>query len=369
MNRLITFFLLILLAQCKPTNQSDNVKNDLVKYAEHFSIQDYNRFKIIKVYQTSLKNPDYTYVLKKIDTQVPDSLNKYPQITVPVNTIVATSTMHLPHLEILGLVDKLTGFSNTQYISSPVFRKKLADGSLKEVGKGPQLDIESVLILNPDVIMNFNSGNSEAKSLFQNKIPVIYNADWLETNPLGRAEWIKVFGALFQKEQQADSIFKSIEKRYLNVKNNLPKKNKKPIVFQGGNFGDKWFVPGGKSYAAQLITDAGGLYLWKENKNTGSLGLNFENILIKLPKANIWLNPGMAENKAQLAQENAFVKDLPVFKNNQIYTYNLTKGPTGGILYFEQSNLHPDWILEDLFHIFYPNSEKNYTFRFYKRLP
>ncbi len=372
MKRLIVvLFFFGLLTQCKPSSHPNSQSNNSVQYAAHFSLENKGAFQILKVLQAYPNGPDYTYILKKAHAQLPDSLKKYPQIIVPVKNIVATSTLHLPHLEILGLSDKLVGFSNTQYISSPVFRKKIADGSLQEVGKGRHLNTEVVLLLNPDVIMAFSSGDQTGsnQSLFQDKIPLIYNADWMETNPLGRAEWIKVFGALFQKEKQADSIFKTIEKAYLKVQNELPKKDPKPMVFQGGIFGDKWFIPGGKSYAAQLIKDAGGIYMWQENPSTGSISLNFENILLKLPTANIWLNPGMVETKAQLAQENSFLKKLPVYQNNQIYTYSLTKGPTGGLLYFEQSNLHPDWVLEDLYHIFYPYEQKTYTFHFYQKLP
>ncbi len=362
------FFLLFLsIISCKQTHQKNITNKHANKYATHFQIDDHSGYKILRVINAWQGGESFQYVLRRKNEKIPDSLSNYPVIDIPIQNIVVTSTTHLPALEMLGEVDKLIAFPNTKYISSEIFRKRIDEKKIKEIGNGMQVNIEQILLLKPELLMVFSTGNDQKYfNIFQkNNIPVLFNADWTETTPLGRAEWIKVFGILFSKEQQADSIFDRIEQKYIHIKNKLTQQKVK--VFQGGHFGDKWFVPGGKSYAARLISDAGGKYLWQKDSHTGSINLNFENVLLKLPQADVWLNPGMTESMSKLSKEIPQVKGFKSFIKNRIFTYNLKKGKTGGVIYFEQSAAHPDQVLEDLYHIFYP-SDDAYQFHFYSKL-
>jgi iron complex transport system substrate-binding protein len=368
---IILFFLLTRCIQNK--KQKTSFSGLSTQYAAHFRLQKFDGFDLLEIINAYPDAPEFSYLLidKTKKTAIPDSLQNKPKIFVPLNSIVVTSTTHLPALKILEIDDKLTGFPNLQYISEQSFIDKIKTGQIKEVGNGAQLNTEILLLLHPDLVMTFNSGNrttTDTDVLIKNEIPVLFNGDWLETNPLGRAEWIKVFGALFKKEKKADSIFKIIENNYLSLKEKISTQKSAPVVFQGGIFGDKWFIPGGNSYAAQLIKDAGGKYLWDDDKHNGGIQLNYENVLLQLPKADIWLNPGMFENKQQLTKEFPAAKDIPAYQNDRIFSVNLTKGKNGGIIYFEQSNLHPDWILNDLYHIFYPKND-SYIYHFYQKLP
>lgn len=366
--------ILLLLWSCQVTEKKIkyNRHTDYPDYATGFYVEKYPDFKILVVKNAYPGAPVYKYILTEKPRKLPDSLSLYTVIEIPVNHLIVTSTTHLPALEMLDATDRLLAFPNTDYVSSTVFRKLIDEGKVKEVGKAGHLDTETVLSLQPDLIVAFSSG-SETRQLRvfeKNIIPVLYNADWRENTPLGRAEWIKVFGYLLGKENEAAQIFDSIVYKYKIIKNSVKTKNKpKPLVFQGGLFGDKWFVPGGNSYAAHLIRDAQAEYVWNNNSDTGSFPVNFENVLLKMPQIDIWLNPGMFQNKQELLKKIPAIKDFKVYKNNKIYTYNLKRGVTGGVLYFEQSNAHPDWVLEDLYHIFYPFENQNYSFHFYTVLP
>ncbi len=373
MNRFgILFIAFVLFGSCKEANSpvTDVPAHSLTKYARLFSIEDYKDFKLLHIHKGYPGSPSFTYVLSRSSANIPDSLKNLPFIQVPVKKWIVTSTTHLPPISMLHAENTLTAFPGTRDVSSPVFRKKIEENQIKEIGINGRLNTEEVLAMQPDLLMLFRSGNDiQNDKLFQkNGIPVLYNADWLETDPLGRAEWIKVFGALLDKQAMADSLFRQIEKNYERVKEKIPRNQQPPVVFQGGKFGDKFFVPGGNSYAVRLIKDAGGTYLWKEDNHTGSLQLNYENVLLKLPEADIWLNPGMYNNKQELLKDLPVVGKLPVYQRDKIYTYNLKKGATGGVLYFEYSNMHPDWVLDDLLHIFYPQDEE-YRFHFYDKLP
>ena len=367
-NIFLSLFLILSLSGCKnKTTQPVDNQND---FATHFAIKNFDNYKILQVTEAWNNGNDYKYILAKNKKQIPDSLQKYTFIKIPVQRIVVTSTTHLPALELLNEADKLVGFPNTRYISSKTFINRLKSGKIQEIGNGASLNTEKTLLLKPDVIVAFSSGKDQKRYEFFEKhnIPVLFNADWMEKNPLGRSEWIKVFGVLFDKTKQAQKFYDETKSNYLKIKGLIKQKTNKPLVFQGGIFGDKWFVPGGKSYAVQLIKDAGGEYLWNDNDSQGSIKLNFENVLIKLPKADIWLNPGSIISRNTLATAIPQIKDLKVYKNQKIYTYNLKKGSNGGITYFETSTIHPDWVLADLYHIFYPDKTPNYHFHYYSVL-
>ncbi len=359
--------LVLVFFSCKNTTKTQvETQND---FAKHYIIKDFKKFKILKIIEPWKGAKTFSYILAKDKNYVPDSLQNIAFIKIPVNRIVVTSTTHLSGLEMLDETKKLVGFPNIKYISSSVFQKRFKDGDLMEIGNGAGLNTEKTLLLKPDLILAFSSGRDQLKySIFsKNDIPVLYNADWMENNPLGRAEWIKIFGILFDKQQQATKIFEQIKSNYNKIRNRIKSDSKKPLVFQGGVFGDKWFVPGSKSYAVKLIEDAGGKYVWSDN-NTASVSLNFENVLMKLPKADIWLNPGSIVSKTALINILPQAQNFNCYKNNKIFTYALVRGKTGGLLYFETSPMHPDRVLDDLYHIFYPDSINKYTFHYYSYL-
>ncbi len=363
------FLLLILLVSCKNKKTQEEVTNK-EEFATHFHIHSYPKFYLLEIKEPWPGAQNFTYVLSPTPDAIPDSLKKYPLIKIPVKRLVVTSTTHLAPLEMLGQAERLIAFPNTRYISSKIFRKRIKEGKITEIGNGNGLNIEKTMALQPDMIMAFSGGTDQKKYEFFSKhhLPVLYNADWMESSPLGKAEWIKVFGVLLGANEKANRIFEKIKKNYLVIRSKVQTKKKKPLVFQGGNFGDKWFVPGGGSYAAQLIKDAGGKYVWEENRKQGSMHLNFENVLLKLNQADIWLNPGSIVSKQTLAKNIPQAVHFPSFKNDKIYTYNLSKGPNGGLIYFETAGMHPDWVLADLYHIFYPEETPDYHFHYYSVL-
>ena len=366
----ILLFSFVFLNSCKQSGKTVNSISTAssFKYAKHIRIKDFGKYQLLKITGAYPGAPDYDYVLKKCGVTLPDSLKSYQIIEVPLKNIVVTSTTHLMPLKLLGVQNKLSGFPHTSYISGKIFKDLVQSGQIKEIGSGRHINTEKLLMLHPSLLMQFSSGPGQNNDeiFIKNGIPVLYNADWMEQNPLGRAEWLKVFGLLFGKEKQADSIFNQIEARYLKIKRQIDTIKQKPLVFQGGTFGDKWFVPGGKSYAARLIKDAGGQYLWADDTHSGSITLNYENVLLQLPKADVWLNPGMLAGKTAIIKEIPAAKDFKAFQNDRIYTYNLTRGPGGGVLYFEEANTFPDRVLSDLFHIFHPDKTPGYHFHYYR---
>lgn len=337
-----------------------------IKYAKGFDIQHFNNYTklIIKApYQNSTETFEFVLTSNKSNSD----LNT---IQIPINSIVVTSTTHIPFLELLQAENKLVGFPNTNFISSEKTRKLINQNLVKELGHPENLNTETLLELNPDVVVGFSIGSNNKifNTIEKLGIPVVFNGDWLEETPLGRAEWIKFFGALFDKQKKADSIFNVIEKNYLGAKQIAKKSKNKPSIVSGGLYKDVWYLPAGESFEAAFLTDANTNYLWSNSKGKGSLALNVENVFLKGKDAQIWISPSFHYSLHNIKDTNAIYSKFKAFQTGSIYSYFNRKGETGGILYFELSPTRPDLVLKDIIKIAHPELLPEYQFTFYEKL-
>ncbi|MGV8947095.1 MAG: ABC transporter substrate-binding protein [Lutibacter sp.] len=369
--KIISFTLFILLISCKADRKNDVLKTETtikstLKYAKGFDIQhfeDYTKLILKAPYQNSTET--YEFILT--DNKINNDLNT---IQIPINSIVVTSTTHIPFLELLNIENKLVGFPNTDYVSSAKTRNLIAAGLVKELGHEESINTELLLDLKPDLVVGFslNSNNKMFATIEKFGIPVLLNGDWLEETPLGRAEWIKFFGVLFNKEKEADSIFNEVEKSYLDAKNIASKATEKPTVISGGLFKDIWNLPAGESFEATFLKDANTNYLWAASKGKGSLSLNIENVFEKGKDADLWVSPSYFKTLKQLGNANGMYPEFKAFKNENIFTYVNKQGEKGGVIYFELAPARPDLVLKDIIKMAHPELLKNYEFTFYETL-
>ena len=227
-----------------------------------------------------------------------------------------------------------------------------------------------MLELSPDAVVGFtlDGSNKSLQTIEKTGIPLLINADWRETHPLGKAEWIKFFGALYNKTKQADSIFNTIETSYNEAKKLVQNIKSKPTVLSGAMYKDIWYLPKGDSWAARFIEDANGEYLWRDNKGAGSIALNIESVLEKGQNADFWIAPGQFTSRAQLLEFNKVYNAFDAYKNNKMYTFTNKKGATGGVLYYELAPNRPDLVLKDMIHILHPSVLKEYQPYFFEIL-
>lgn len=295
----------------------------------------------------------------------------YITVKIPLQKAAATSTTHLPHFEGLNISNRLKGFANSDYIYSPLFREKLNKNELVEIGDGTGVNYETSLSLQPDAIFTFSMGNDRTVSerLEQAGIPQLYNADYLETTPLGRAEWIKFTAAFFGKLEAADSIFSGIENNYLQLKEKAAQANTRPTVLTGVVYGETWFLPGGKNYGAIFFEDAGGHYLWRENNENGWLELSFESVYEKAASADYWIGTATFKSiEEMIAQEKRYELFAPV-QAGTVYNYDRQVNSKGGNNYLEEGYSRPDLVLADLLYILHPEALPGHSFYFYRKLP
>lgn len=358
---------IILFVSCN-SNSTKKIEEKTVsniKYATGFDIvktKDETKLIIKTPYPGATEDVVYTIVSEKSSGE--------NEIQVPLKSIVVTSSTHIPALELLGVENKLVGFPNTDFISSLKTRELINENLVKELGHPDHINTETLLDLNPDLVMGFsiNSSNKMFTTIKKIGIQVLLNGDWLETTPIGRAEWIKVYGVLFDKEKEADSIFNSIKNNYLEAKAIAKKAKNKPSLICGGLYKDVWYLPAGNSFEATFLEDANTNYLYKDSKGEGSLSLNIENVFEKGKDADIWISPGFYATLNDLEKNNVICSKMKAFKNKTIYSYNNTAGEKGGIWYFELSPIRPDLVLKDLIKIAHPELLPNYEFTFYKKL-
>ena len=373
--KLIFLFTFLLFLGCKKAEETTGLKSQIqqnsIEYASGLSIIKQEGYSVVTVTNPwPNANAKFTYVLKEKDAKVPDSLKTYTTIKVPLESVVVTSTTNIPFLEMLGVEDKLVGFPHTDYISSEKTRALIDKGSVKNVGQNEKLNVEQLIELSPDLIVTFgvDNNNPMLDNLKKSGLNVFVQADWMEQSPLGKAEWIKLYGALFGKDEKAKELFDKIVSSYNQAKKLVADKPATSTVLDGSMYEDVWYVAKGNSWVAQFMKDAHANYLWADLKGTGSEGLSFEKILVKAKTANFWIASGSFKSLEEIEKTNPHYSQFDAFKNKNVYTFEGKFGATGGTVYYELAPSRPDLVLKDYIKIFHPDLLPSYEFTFASKL-
>ncbi|POS02150.1 iron complex transport system substrate-binding protein [Flavobacterium croceum DSM 17960] len=366
-------FFLVFFISCKPKNElhtQQSVPNSC-KYATGLAIYHYKNFSLVEVNKPwEGASKTYKYLLKQKNVQTPDSLKSYEIIEIPVQKIVVTSTTHIPSLDMLNKTETLIGFPTLNYISSEKVRDRIEKGFVQDLGTNQNLNIELALSLQPDVIIGYgvSKENPSLENLQKSGLKVVMNGDWNEQSPLGKAEWIKLFGCLYNKSKQADAIFKTIEKEYLKTKKLAQNTTEYPTILAGDMFEGVWYMPKGTSWGSAIMQDAHANYLWKDTKGSGSLSLSFEEVFLKAKKADFWFTSGQFTSLEEMDKANVHYKQFDAFKKQKVFSFGLKKGKTGGNLYYELAPNRPDIVLKDLVKILHPELLNGYKPYFFEKL-
>lgn len=340
--------------------------------ATGFTVEYFNNYKLVTVvipWQGA--DEPVQYVLVQCGTPAPDDVDA-PVIEVPVGRWVSMSTTFIPHIITQGLLDRVIAVDTVAYTSSEDVLAKQAAGELAEVGGGGSgLDpnVEQLVDLEPDLVMTqkFSADDKGFALIEQAGLPVVLNADFLDTSPLGQAEWGKFISLFFNTEAVAEETFAGVKSRYEDLKAKAAGVEERPTVFATTPFADTWFMPGGQSYLGQLLEDAGANYLWSEDESTGSLFLDFETVFDRAADADFWVNTYQTTLDDLLAADERFADFAAVQKGN-VYTNNARSNPNGGSEYFETGVANPDVILADLVKIFHPDLLPDHDLYYYKQL-
>ncbi len=341
-------------------------------HTDGFTIEYFNNYKVITV-----KTPypgateSMQYVLVQCGTPAPEGFLDEQIIEVPVQTIVTMSTSYLPFLDELGVLDRLVGLDDATYVSNPTVLKMAEEGKLTMLGYGSGVNVEKALELSPDLIMTYGSGAPEYDAhpvLIEAGLKTVVNAEWLDTSPLGRAEWGKFIATFFNKEADAEALFAEKVQKYEELKSLAAAVTEKPTVFTGSAYQGTWNVPGGNSFAAAFLKDAGAEYLWADDTSSGSLPLAFEAVFEKAQNADYWVNVGFFFTLADLTAADARYADFAAYKNGSVWNNDAKTSPNGGNDYYESAVAHPEVVLADLIKIFHPDLLPDHELVYYRQL-
>ncbi|MFN6530707.1 ABC transporter substrate-binding protein [Nostoc sp. ChiSLP03a] len=344
-----------------------------ITHATGLVVEYHKHYKVVTIrnpWQNA--NTGFQYVLVQCGTPTPQGFNQAQVITVPIKSIVSLSTTHLPHLAKLGVVDKLIGISNSKQVNTPDVLKRIQAGKVAQTGDNSNVNIEKLLELNPDLVTTFGTGNSQTDSyakLTEAGLKVGINAEYMEDTPLGQSEWLKFTALFFNQEEKAENVFQEITHKYEQVAQKAKSVKNRPTVFLGFNFKGTWYMPGGKSYVAKYLADAGANYIWSDDKSSGSLPLSFEVVLERAANADYWLNFSQSwHNLKDLFAEDNRYADFKAVKTGNLYNNNARVNETGGNDYWESGISNPDVVLSDLIKILHPEILPNHQLFFYRKL-
>ena len=299
-------------------------------------------------------------------------------VRTPVENSAVFTSPHCQLLYELGCGQAIRGVCDLDYINIPDVKKRAASAgnhgsssAIADCGSSMAPDIERIIALKPEAILvsPFENSGGYGK-LDKLHIPLIEVADYMETSPLGRAEWMKFYGMLFEKsdakdskteissskagifQSKADSLFAKIEKEYLNLKAAAKKLPAGLSVLTERKTGSVWYVPGGQSTIGILLKDANARYIFSEDQHSGSLAMSPEQILAKAKNIDVWAFKyfgGKPLSRSQLLQEYAGYKSLAAFGSSRIYQVDTSREP-----YFEITSFHPEVLLREFILLSHP---------------
>ncbi|MHB8124716.1 MAG: ABC transporter substrate-binding protein [Desulfitobacteriaceae bacterium] len=342
---------LVLLAGCGTVQTVPTTGAVALKYAKGFQIEN-----VAGGCQKVTDGQGRVLLLVPQDKQPPVEFQNLPVIHTPVKHVVIASTTQAALIRPLGELGSIIGVNcdmEDWYINE--VKTGMEKGNIQMIGSGGMgaFDYDKIVALKPDVV--FMSGGNPAdaqafKKLEELKIPVAVENCWLEQDPLGRLEWIKFMAAFYGKEQQAASFFTDVVKKTDEISVKAAGEKVKPKILWGMIYQGKAYVPGADSYVANMIAMAGGDYLFKNNKGTGSTPITLEEYYAKGKEADVYIDSSMANlghnSIAGIITQGEVLADLSTLKEGKAWGFKP---------WYWQSLDKTDEMIADLAAIFHPN--------------
>lgn len=301
----------------------------------------------------------HRYVLVPADMQLPTHLPEGTVVRTPLRSALVYSGVHTAMMRELGAFDALKGVCDVQFFTDPDVIQAVKAGKLADCGSSMAPTIERVIEMQPDGILLSPYQDATYGQIATMDIPIIECADYMETTPLGRAEWVKFYGELLGQRERADSLYQAVEKAYNELKDKVTQTGAHPKVLTEMFISGVWNVPGGNSYMARLIQDAGGVHPWANDKSTGSLNLDFNQVLAQAHDADVWLIKSFnIHTYVDLKGAYSLNDQFTAFKQRKVYVCD-----TNETRFYERFPFHPDILLMEYYNLFNGNLERLQFFK------
>jgi iron complex transport system substrate-binding protein len=315
----------------------------------------------------------YGYLLLDSTASVSaDCFLEYARVNVPLRRAVCVSTTHAAMFARLDCRELLVGLSWLDNLYDPGLRERAADGSLREISREGDLNLEVIVDLEPGLVLTYLTADPEYGDFDKMRemgVPAMPVAEFLEPHPLGQAEWIRLGGWLLGRERQADSLYDQVRAAYRQARDQAQAAATRPTVFTGMDYQGNWTVPRGGSFAAVYLQDAGADYVWADVPGAGSYAVDFEAVLDRAGQADYWIHPGAARSRSAMVALDARLRHLEAWQKSRVYNNDARLSPGGGNDYWESAILRPDLVLKDLIAIFHPEIMPQHSLVYYRKLP
>ena len=345
-----------------------------VRHAQNFTLET----KADGIYEITVRNAwkgsqevfRYCLIREGLDFPAPANEN-VKVVRIPVKRVIALSTTYLSSIDVLGEADSLIGVSAFKHINSPSVLRRIESGAMIELGSGSSINIEKIVASEPDVVFATALGNGNEIHPVLDRFGVFaaLSSAWLETSALGRAEWIKFYGAFYDKLAEAESYFDAIENDYQALCKLTATVQDRPTVLCNAPWGGSWYVPGGDSYVAKMIEDAGGSYLWRDNTDIGSTPMDYESVYSKGIEADFWIHTIQFDTMEALCGSDERFREFRSVVDGLVFNNTKRVNSYGGNDVWERGVVHPEEILADLIYILHPELLPDHEWVYYRKLP
>lgn len=318
--------------------------------------------------------PPFTALLVQCGTPAPGDMQADVVVEIPTMRVITMTTVNLPHFVALDALNTLAGVGTDGFVTSPeVVELIVSDGLMGFADPMGVPDRERILAEQPDLLIVDAFGATlldDVQGYVAADVPTVINADFNESSPLGRAEWVKFTSLFVNAEEAANRVYDEIVASYAETAAKVADVTERPTVLLEMPFQGTWYAPRGGSFVGQLVADAGGQYVFADEEGTGSVAYDFETVLAEAKDADLWLNAGSVNGTLDdIAAMDERFGEFAAFQNGDVWASDLGANAQGGRPIFEEAVLRPDLQLADLAAIFHPELFPVHEFNYYGRVP
>ena len=343
----IALFALSLLS-CSQTTRREQAGGDTLSlaYARNICIVQHDGYTTVDLSDPWKSGRTlHRYVLVPRESDLPSPLPEGTLIRTPLSRTIVFTTVHCALLRELGVGESIAGVCDLKYIKDSWIQSQCQSGKIVNCGDGMAPDVERIIDTRPDALLLTPFENSGGYGKVEETgVPLIECAEYMEPTALGRAEWMRFYGRLLGQADRADSLFAAIDSTYADTKRKASERSRaigrKPRVMMDKVTGSVWYVPGGQSTMAQLLSDAGGDYIFADNDQAGSVALSFETVLNRASDADVWLY--RYSNRADLLSEHRGYAQFKPFRTGNVWGCDVSRSR-----FYEETPFHPEWLLKE----------------------
>lgn len=368
-NTLVSLSLFVLLMSCGGAKeQYPPVDGDVIpmQYSSLLSIVECEGCTVVDIANPWGEGVMQRYVLVSSGAELPADLPAGVLLRTPLDNVILFSGVHAGLLGELGADNAIKGVCDAQYIYCDAVADGLETGRVVDCGSSLNVDTEAMVQVSPDAVFVLPYENGGFGKLENLGIPLVQCADYMESSPLGCAEWMRFYGRLFGAGARSDSLFSVVCREYVALSNAAKSVEYRPKLMCELKSSSAWYVPCGQSTMGQMYADAGADYLFAACTGSGSAPLSYEVVLDKAADADLWLlkyNSDVDRTLESLLADFAGYSHFKPFRQRNIYACN-----THHRHLFEETAFHPERLLKELVAIFHPRLLTGYTLQYYEKM-